>query len=157
MTILDSNTIPSGGSSVVTTTFRNIFTVTNTSSGAILADLSSNVDLSGSLTSGGWKTMINITGSAGKCPVLAIRTTDVTARVISLRITRDGAYVTTITSSSISTVNHGIVAAGSTSASTNLYITDGEPISWKTSFLVEIQGPTETDKIELISKTFSEA
>lgn len=157
MTILDSNTIPSGVASAVTTSFANKYTASSTSSGtAITLDVTALETLSGALTASTFKIMVNITGTSGKVPICAVVTKDATARVISLRITLDGSYVTTITSSSISSSGYAIIAAGTTASSTVLI--DGEPLRFKTSCLIEISSSlTETDKISLVYKRFSES
>lgn len=153
---LTSNMVPSGGNSVTTTSFANKYTM-SASQDAVSEPVDSIVTLSGALTASTFKTMLNITGTSGKIPVLGLKTNDATARVISLRITIDSAYVTTITSSSITTSGNGIWAAGSRAASAG-WIVDGEPLKFKTSCLVEIASSlTETDKISLFYKRFSES
>jgi len=157
MTILDSNTIPSGGSAKVTTSIANRYTNATTNSGtAISLDLTVIETLSGALTANTLKEMVNITGTAGKVPVCAVITKDATARTVRLQITLDSAYVINIVSSSISSSSVGIIAAGITGASA--FLMDGEPLSFKTSCKIEIASSlNETDKISLAYKRISEA
>lgn len=159
MTILDSNTIPSGGASVVTTNFVNRYTVSNTTTpSSVNAGFDTAAALSGALTANTYKTMLNIAGTSGNIPQLGLFCVDAATRVIKLRVTLDGAYTKEITSSSIAAINYGIIAVGTTAYTTTTYLIDGEPLRFKTSCLVEIQSSlTETDKIELRYKYFTEA
>jgi len=159
MTILDSNTIPSGGASVVTTNFVNRYTVSNTSTPSqVVAGVDTVVTLSGALTANTYKTMLNITGTSGNIPQLGLFCVDGTSRAIKLKVTLDGAYAKEITSSTIAAINVGIIAAGTSAYAATTYLIDGEPLRFKTSCLVEIQSSlTETDKIELRYKYFTEA
>lgn len=157
---LTSNMVPTGGASVQTNSFSNKFTLSSTQSGVgIIPDLSAIVASSGALTSGVYKNMITISGGSFSVPQLALRVTDATARVIKLRVTIDGLPPIEITSSSIAVSNVGVIACGTGGgAGAADVLLDGYPLCGKTSLSVDIQSNlTETDKLQLIYKRFSEA
>jgi len=150
----DTSTIPASGSQATTVAFANLFTASNTSTTITNVEITNILTLSGAMTANTAKTMLNLSGQGGKIPVLAVRTKDATARTIKLHVTLDG-YLTTITSNSISGANVGIIACGQIMAAG---LSEGEPLKWKTSILVQIESNlTETDKIELIYKRMQEA
>lgn len=156
-----SNLVPTGGAAKATTSIVNYFS-SGTPAGSIFQfNASSGIKASnsGALTAATLQTMINITGSAGKMPVLALRTLDATARTMRIKVTTDGSNVVfDSTSALIAILGYGMVVAGCDYGSTGANIADGEPISWKTSCLVQIASSlTETDKFQIGYKYFLES
>lgn len=157
--LLTSNLVPSGGASKTTTSIVNGF-----SSGAPAgvsqvpnSDSTCKQTLSGALTAATLKNMITVSGSAGKMPVCAVSTQDVTSRTLRIKVVCDGFTCFDSTSAAIAATTTGISAAGMRAGSTSTTIGD-EPISWKSSMTVDIASSlTETDKVLFISKYALEA
>lgn len=149
MTILRSSMFPSSSASRRTTsivTAQNVagFTVVGLSGVYSFSAVIST--LSGALTANTLKTMLDITGSGGIMPILAIRNTDTTSRTLRVVVTVDGASVFDRTSAAFTTATHGAILAGSHHASVPISI---PPIRWTTSLKIEIASSlTETDKLE---------
>lgn len=151
--MLTSNLVPTGGAAKATTSIVSYFSTAGIVGAPILAQQLSGTktSLSGALTANTLKTMLNISGSAGCMPQLALTRVDATARTVRLKVTVDGITIFDITDANTSTANVGIAAAGEYSGTNN--IADGEPIRWRTTCLVEIASSiTETDKIQLLYK-----
>lgn len=156
-----SNLVPTGGAAVATTAIINNFS-SGTPAGVIFQFSTTDgakTANSGALTAATLATMLNITGSAGRMPVLGVRTLDATARTLRIKVTIDGSTVAfDNTSASISTSGYGMHCAGGTYGSAGVTLSDGEPIRWKTSCKVEIASSlTETDKFQIGYKYFLES
>ena len=105
---------------------------------------------SGPMTSGAWKTVLSVTGSAGALKLLAARSTNTTTKTLELRITRDGSNVIFDKTSASTSAIGGIAAYGSVHGSTNYAVGDGADVLFDTSLLIEakyVSGgtPSETD------------
>lgn len=161
MTILDSNTIPSGGNSVTTTSIVNGFSAAGVTPGAMssASNRGTKQALSGALTSGVLKSMLSVSGAAGSMSVCALHTNDGTAQTLRLRVLVDGAYTAfDTTSASVSAANLGIIAAGTTDSTAASNLFDGQVINWKTSIDVSIaSSASATDKLVFVSKYMLEA
>lgn len=163
MTILDSNTIPSGGASIATTLVVNAFSTAGVAPAAMTsaANRGGKITLSGALTSGVLKSMISVAGKAGRMSLCAVHTNDATAQTLRLQVIVDGVTGSPTfdtTSSSVSASNLGILAAGTTDSSAGNILFDGQEITWKTSLDVSIaSSASATDKITFVSKYVTEA
>lgn len=163
MTILDSNTIPSGGASIATTLVVNAFSTAGVAPAAMTsaANRGGKITLSGALTSGVLKSMISVAGKAGRMSLCAVHTNDATAQTLRLQVIVDGVTGSPTfdtTSSSVSATGLGIYAAGSTDTSASNILIDGQEITWKTSLDVSIaSSASATDKITFVSKYVTEA
>ncbi len=163
MTILDSNTIPTGGASIATTLVTNAFSTAGVAPQTMtsLANRGGKIALSGALTSGVLKSMISIAGKAGRMSLCAIHTNDATDQTLRLQVIVDGVTGSPTfdtTSSSVSAANLGIFAAGTVDGSAGSVLIDGQEITWKTSLDVSIaSSASATDKIVFVSKYVTEA
>lgn len=114
---------------------------------------------SGSLTANTLAQLVSVTGT-GWCPLLYAYTEDTTSRTIRLQVVVDGVVVFDATSSAITVVNAGIVAAGTFSGMTSSgqnYLADGECIRFNRSLVVRVASSvTETDKVTLAYKLMLE-
>lgn len=163
MTILDSNTIPSSGASIATTLVVNAFSAAGSTPVAMTssANRGGKITLSGALTSGVLKSMISVSGKAGRMSLCAIHTNDATAQTLRLQVIVDGVTGSPTfdtTSSSVSAASLGIFAAGTVDGSAGNILFDGQEITWKTSLDVSIaSSASATDKLVFVSKYVTEA
>jgi len=144
---LRSNMFPaSTGALKATRAIFNKLAISGTTGVALGSHVGGIDTLSGAMTLNTLKSFLSVSGTGGEMPLLTVRTNDVTARTIRVKITVDGvAY--DFTSASISTSGTGVILAGSNS-SINPSVTP--PIRWKSTFVIEIASSvTETDKLTI--------
>lgn len=144
---LRSNMFPaSTGALKSTKSLFNKYAIASTAGEAISGNPQAIATLSGAMTLNTLKSFLSVSGSGGEMPLLTIRTNDVTARTIRVKLTIDGvAY--DFTSASISTSGKGVVPAGSINSSA---IPFTPSIKWKSTFVIEIASSvTETDKLTI--------
>jgi hypothetical protein len=152
---INSSDLLSGASSARSTT-----SVVNKSAAVDLANVATaNIALSGALTGNTLKTMLNISGAAGRMSLCLIRALDATTRTMRLVVTADGnvIYDKSIT---VSTDRRGFGAAGIGGlGSAGSFITAPcTEILWQSTLLVQISSSlTETDKIDFHSDYVTEA
>ncbi len=99
--------------------------------------------LTGAVTAGVLKTVLNITGSAGRLQFLSLVTASPVSRTLRIKLTLDGVVVFDSTSAATATSPYGIVAVGSAGANSAVLF---QQLPFYTSLLVEIASSlTETD------------
>ena len=108
--------------------------------------------LSGALTANTLKTVLTVTGP-GSVPLLTSYTKDATARTVRTVVIVDGTTAFDFTSASISIAKRGAIVAGELTGnpvSATFYLTQGEPIRFSNSLVVQIASDlTETDKLAI--------
>ena len=106
--------------------------------------------LSGALTANTLATVLSLTGP-GEVPLLTSYTKDGTARTVRTVVIVDGVTVFDFTSASIGVAKRGAIVAGEwAGVPGGLYVTQGNPIRFSVSLVVQqASNLTETDKIAL--------
>lgn len=106
--------------------------------------------LSGALTADTLATVLSLTGP-GEVPLLTSYTKDATARTVRTVVIVDGVTVFDFTSASIGVANRGAIVAGQLAvAGATYYVTQGNPIRFSVSLVVQqASNLTETDKLAL--------
>lgn len=106
--------------------------------------------LSGALTANTLATVLSLTGP-GEVPLLTSYTKDATARTVRTVVIVDGVTVFDFTSASIGVAKRGAIVAGElASGGGGFYVTQGNPIRFSVSLVVQqASNLTETDKLAL--------
>lgn len=162
MTTFYSDEIDSSSlTSLATTSIVNKFSVNGYGTIAI-GSVDAKTTLSGALTANTLATILNITGTAGQMPALAVATNDATSRTIRVKVTVDGTSVYDFTSAATTTSGNGVSIVG---FNTNLLLSGGStqmtasaPIKFRSSLKIEIASSlSETDKLTAYYKYNTEA
>jgi hypothetical protein len=106
--------------------------------------------LSGALTANILATVLSLTGP-GEVPLLTSYTKDATVRTVRTVVIVDGVTVFDFTSASFGVANRGAIVAGQLAdAGLSFYVTQGNPIRFSVSLVVQqASNLTETDKLAL--------
>ena len=146
MTINASDLLSGASSARSTTSVVTKTTETN------LSNLSnSRSALSGALTAATAKTMLSLSGVSGLMSLCALKSTDVTARTQTLKVTYDGTvvYNATIATSALNVGQYACGVGGAYDVA-NSISSPSLPIKFQSTLLVEITSSlTETDKLTL--------